>query len=247
MKILYFTGTGNSLYIAKTIASNNKGDILSIPQLIRNNEYQIKDDVIGLVFPTYHDNFPEIVENYLSQANLEANYFFVIISYGGSFGNVMKRTCHLLKTRGINVDYTNNILMVTNYVRTFDIITQRKIKKESEILNKLVDIQYDINERVVNNNLIFKSEYKTKEKEKTMLLLDENKCVGCNVCTLICPISNIEIKNDKVVFKNKCDNCLACLHACPHNSIHVVNQKGEEHYTNPNVSIGEIIRSNRQL
>jgi Fe-S-cluster-containing hydrogenase component 2 len=80
-----------------------------------------------------------------------------------------------------------------------------------------------------------------------MLLLDENKCVGCNVCTLICPISNIEIKNDKAVFKNKCDNCLACLHACPHNSIHVVNQKGEEHYTNPNVSIGEIIRSNRQL
>lgn len=48
MKILYFTATGNSLAVAKKLG----GELISIPQAIKNNQYEIKDDVIGFVFPT---------------------------------------------------------------------------------------------------------------------------------------------------------------------------------------------------
>jgi flavodoxin len=47
MKILYFTGTGNSLAVAKRIG----GELLSIPQEIHKKEMTYSDDAIGLVFP----------------------------------------------------------------------------------------------------------------------------------------------------------------------------------------------------
>ncbi len=55
MKILYFTSTGNNLYIAKQIG----GELLSIPQLVKDNIYDIEDDCVGIVFPVFYATFAE--------------------------------------------------------------------------------------------------------------------------------------------------------------------------------------------
>ena len=57
MKILYFTSTGNSLYVARCIG----GEQLSIPQLIKSGTYAIEDDAVGIVCPTYFGRVPKIV------------------------------------------------------------------------------------------------------------------------------------------------------------------------------------------
>ncbi len=49
MKTLFFTATGNSLYVAKRIG----GELYSIPQLLKNNNYIIEDESVGFVFPCY--------------------------------------------------------------------------------------------------------------------------------------------------------------------------------------------------
>lgn len=45
MKICYFTATGNCLYVAKKIGR----DLLSIPQLMRQETIEITDDAVGLL------------------------------------------------------------------------------------------------------------------------------------------------------------------------------------------------------
>ena len=45
LKILYFTGTGNCLSVAKRF----NAELLSIMQMIKNNIYQIEDDTVGIV------------------------------------------------------------------------------------------------------------------------------------------------------------------------------------------------------
>jgi flavodoxin len=54
-KIYYFSGTGNSLSIAKDLQSTLKNvELLSIAELMRRpGEIVIKGDVIGFVFPVY--------------------------------------------------------------------------------------------------------------------------------------------------------------------------------------------------
>ena len=68
MKILYFTSTGNNLHISKKIG----GELLSIPQLIKNKTYEITDDTIGIIVPVYYGSVPIIVREYLKKATLNA-------------------------------------------------------------------------------------------------------------------------------------------------------------------------------
>lgn len=49
MKLLYFTATGNSLYIAKSFG----GELISIPSMVKSGTFEFSDDKIGIIFPVY--------------------------------------------------------------------------------------------------------------------------------------------------------------------------------------------------
>lgn len=46
MAILYFTATGNNLYVAKKIG----GNLISIPKAVKEGNFNFFDDKIGIVF-----------------------------------------------------------------------------------------------------------------------------------------------------------------------------------------------------
>lgn len=50
--ILYFTATGNSLYIARQLADEHT-ELLSIPQLMKRKRLEFEADEIGIVYPIY--------------------------------------------------------------------------------------------------------------------------------------------------------------------------------------------------
>ena len=74
MTILYFSATGNCLSVAKKLG----GNLLSIPQLVKHEQYEIEDDVIGVICPTYCADAPRMVQQYLAKAKLKADYTFMI-------------------------------------------------------------------------------------------------------------------------------------------------------------------------
>lgn len=120
MTILYFSATGNSLFVAKRIG----GELLSIPKLIKENQYEISDDIIGVIVPTYYDDAPKMVRSYLDKARLTATYTFVINTYG-----YMTRTAtshmesYMTKAAG-HTDYVTQIIMVDTDVTRFEIQNQ---------------------------------------------------------------------------------------------------------------------------
>ena len=60
MTIFYiynFTGTGNSLWVAKKIAEATGASLVSIPSIIEEKR-EYKDDVIGFVYPQYAIGLP---------------------------------------------------------------------------------------------------------------------------------------------------------------------------------------------
>ncbi len=58
MKTFYFTSTGNSMYVAKSIG----GDLYSIPQMLKEGKDAFRDEVIGFVLPCYAFGVPRIVK-----------------------------------------------------------------------------------------------------------------------------------------------------------------------------------------
>lgn len=97
LKTLFFSGTGNCLYVAKEIG----GEVLNISELLWSDEYEIEDDVVGFVFPSYYYGVPRIVERYMDAMQVKANYIFVIVTYGSVDGDTFGDCKRILKKRGL--------------------------------------------------------------------------------------------------------------------------------------------------
>jgi len=65
-------------------------------------------------------------------------------------------------------------------------------------------------------------------KDVVTLRLDEEKCVGCGMCLLVCPHAVLELTNDRVHIGNRdaCMECGACAQNCPVKAIHVQSGVG---------------------
>ena len=95
---------------------------------------------------------------------------------------------------------------------------------------------------------------KLKKKPKTLAVVDEDSCVGCEYCVHVCPVPNClalvtvdsndpQIESLCVVNEDTCIACRACEVACPYDAIHVVKREEADnfrHSTNlPKLAIGE--------
>ena len=86
------------------------------------------------------------------------------------------------------------------------------------------------------------AEYKKvnlKKKPKTVAVVDEDSCVGCEYCLHVCPIPNClalvskdesvaQIETLCVVNEDTCIACRNCEVACPYDAIHVVKREDIE-------------------
>ncbi|MCK5311812.1 MAG: 4Fe-4S binding protein [Desulfobacteraceae bacterium] len=55
------------------------------------------------------------------------------------------------------------------------------------------------------------------------LVLNQDKCIGCGLCTEVCPHNVFELRNKKstIVDFNACMECGACVNNCPSNALEV--------------------------
>ncbi len=60
-------------------------------------------------------------------------------------------------------------------------------------------------------------------KDVATLSLDNEKCVGCKMCSIVCPHRVFEMNNNKayIIDKNRCMECGACELNCPAKAISV--------------------------
>jgi electron transport complex protein RnfB len=63
-----------------------------------------------------------------------------------------------------------------------------------------------------------------EHKEKTVVEIDEQVCIGCTLCIQACPVDAIlgAPKQMHTVIKSECTGCNLCIEPCPVDCIHVV-------------------------
>jgi flavodoxin/ferredoxin len=86
IEIYYFTGTGNSLAVARKIAGKTDGTLLSISAEMAKPRIQVEADAVGIVFPCYLAQLygiPLIVEKFVGKLeNIKSKYVFAVCTYG---------------------------------------------------------------------------------------------------------------------------------------------------------------------
>ena len=87
--------------------------------------------------------------------------------------------------------------------------------------------------------------------EKIVFATDD--CIGCGVCTSVCPHGSWKVIDGHSVANGECENCLACVHNCPKKAISIIPTPPEPEeanrnarYRNPNVSLADLIKANSQ-
>ena len=137
--LFYFTATGNSLYVAKQFDQ----EPISIPQVINQENLVFEDETIGVVWPVYAGEPPKMVLNFLKKAQFKTDYFYMILTYGKDDSDAPEYIDNLCKEFGLHVDYINSILMVDNYLPSFDMNDQMAMDKQvdKQIEKVLADLK----------------------------------------------------------------------------------------------------------
>ena len=254
--IFYFTGTGNSLKVAKDIAKIiGDCDVISMPfAYASKGDYQFSADVerIGFVYPVYGGP-PNFVKKFVSEfpfPEINNIYYFAVVTCGHFKWDSIALLKDRLSVRGIALNAGFVVKMVANAISLY-----RISKKAENILRKsqvtIDSIAEKIKEKEVNE--IRKTDPLKKFHEsfsKSMPSMDKNfivsdSCIGCTICAKVCPVKNIEFNSVKPEFKHNCEQCLACLHHCSQKAInygHITQNR--KRYINPCVTVSEIIKGN---
>lgn len=246
MKIIYFTSTGNCLWVARHFTDTP----LSIVQLLRSGEYEISDnEAIGIVVPDHVCDIPEPVRQYLKKATLDAPYKFAIITYGSDVASAPERLLELQ-----NLDYLSTLLMVDNYFPVFNQKQQVEEAPEKKIDYHLEKIMSDVKER--RHFVKLTDEAKKVEGDKwhdyyipvlhglyKNFYVEHDKCVKCGICARVCPMGNITYDPWPVI-GSKCIVCGACRQNCPHSAIRYDGEKDTFQYRHQDISVADIIKAN---
>jgi flavodoxin/NAD-dependent dihydropyrimidine dehydrogenase PreA subunit len=258
--IFYFTGTGNSLQVAKSIAEYNGEKLISIAKEINSKdkdlEYNLNEnEVIGFVFPTYAWGPPKMVIQFIEKLklnNYRNNYVFSAATCGDNIGNTMKVIGKHLKNRGMNINSGFSIRMPNNYIISMYNVDSKEVEKE-----KLLTVE----ETLKNINRVIKEKRTgvfevekgalpgvltsiinplfNKHPMETKKFYADDKCTSCGLCEKICNAQTIRVK-EKPEWGKECTQCLACIHLCPVKAIQY--GKGTENkgrYKNPNVNVSD--------
>ena len=254
--IFYYTSTGNSLFIAKQLDDKK---LMSIPQVLKGEQFEFEDDTIGIIYPDYAAEMPRSVKKFLEKVTLKANYIYMIATYGKLHSVVCVYGKKYAEDHSIHVNYANALLMVDNWLPSFDMLDEIAIDKH--IPEQLASIKKDLSERkeyVLESDQVGIDAYHHVQKRNqeqpeysngTALKCNTDKCIGCGICTKVCPVGrNILVDGKRSERMNMCDFCLGCVHACPQNAFYlsIPEKNNNARYRNPNINIKEIMESNQQ-
>ena len=151
--ILYFSGTGNSKWAAKTLALETGDTLVSIPEVINSDcSFTIeKDEHVGFIFPIHGWRVPNIVKEFLTKLTIKTlgedtshvkHYCFCLVTAGDTIGKAMERFQQQLKSVTVNdalsLKAVCSLIMPESYVGLpgMDVDTKEKELEKKELASK---------------------------------------------------------------------------------------------------------------
>lgn len=231
--VIYFSGTGNSKFIASAIADKLGDELVSSNDYIKQNKQGdfCSEKAWVIVFPTYLSTIPEIMVDFLRKASItgakDAYFVGTCASEIGASSNAAAKLC---EEKGLVYKGLAKVVMPQNYIALFKMTEAEEIeKRQKEALVQIETIAQAISKgESLDLSCKSKVEYAfTRIVEKiyngpftqTKKFYATDECVGCSLCEKVCPLNNIELVDNKPSWKGSCIHCMGCINRCPKQAI----------------------------
>lgn len=258
--IYYFSGTGNTLAIAKRLAGElGDCELKSIANAMRSEDYICTSEIIGFMCPVYYICAPQIVLDFASKIEMpNKKYGFFALTRGlfiahGAASQVNK----ILKGRGLGFESAWYFTMDQNYLPYHTVKSEEKrerifaraykrVSKVAEAIKRQKK-HFELNHSDICNRFTYETFLAdVRNRDREFYLSDD--CTGCGICEKVCPVNNIRMVDGKPAWQHKCEMCYGCVHFCPKKAIQSRGGPGDKHQTegkkratHPEVSVKDMI------
>ena len=231
--IFYFSGTGNSKYVAQRMANALGDGLVSLNERIKAGETSAIEtgERLVIVTPTYAWRIPRIVRDWLRKTELRgAKQAWFVMTCGSEIGNAAKYNHALCKEKGLAYFGTAQVIMPENYIAMFsapqaDEARQIVARAEPGIDRAIAAVQAGQPFAPTRSNLYdcFMSGAVNPIFYPCFVKADaftaSSACIGCGQCEKHCPMNNVTLQNGKPVWGKRCTHCMACICYCPKTAI----------------------------
>lgn len=235
--IFYFSGCGNSRFVAATLAKALDDTLVFIPEAAREGryDYTLADGArLGFVFPVYSWAPPRLVLDFVKRMRLATppSYVYFACTCGDQCGQTEKIFRKALGEKGWELSSCFSVQMPETYIGMpgfkldTEVNAQRKIDTARTLLDKntlRLQQRESFSEMVVGGFAWFKSHLINSSFNK--YATDDRKyhatdaCIHCGKCVETCPLQNITLEDGRPKWNGHCTMCMACYHYCPVNAI----------------------------
>ncbi|MCQ2592998.1 MAG: EFR1 family ferrodoxin [Treponema sp.] len=236
--ILCFTGTGNSLHIADGLARRLNDEVVSLNNVIKNNQERkfVSEKPFVVVAPIYAWRLPRIIEELLPACTFEGSKdIYFVPTMGSETGKADEYCAEICRDMGMEFKGLCGVPMPDNYVVAYKVADDEKIKTMLQDAKGRMDcIAQAIKSGIsiqktdktsfsgIKSGIINKLFVKFATSDKNYKANDE--CISCGLCEMVCPVNNIQMENGKPAFKGNCVACYSCIHRCPKAAINIGNK-----------------------
>ena len=254
--IYYFTGTGNSLAVARNLASAlGDCEMVSIASERNALSVRLSAERVGIVCPVYFLGLPAVVAAFAQHLELNPmQYVFGVVTLGGmGAAPALRQLEDILKAHaGRGLDAGFGVKMPGNYILMYNGPTEQK---RDRILSDADANIAEIVKRISHNeksklprsmilqflhNLIYVKKISRIHEADRQFTVSEC-CTSCGTCSTVCPANNIEIVDGKPSWKHQCELCCGCIHICPVDAIQAGRgTANRKRYRHPVVTIADL-------
>ncbi len=231
--IVYFSGTGNSCYVAQMLAQQLSDELFDVGQAIKKGESPVLSSRKPWVFvsPTYGWRIPRIFQQFVEKTTFsgDKNAYFVM-TCGTEIGNAAKYIRPLCAEKGFVFRGVLQVVMPENYLAMFDVPNAKRaaaiIRMARPTIRSGGDVVLqgkDFPERALSvvdrlkSTVVNPAFYSLIVHDKKFYTTDA--CVGCGQCAEVCPLHNIVLTEGRPRWQGNCTHCMACICSCPTEAI----------------------------
>lgn len=242
--IFYFSGTGNSLWVAEQLSKAFNERLVSIADELKSQSAELsysigKDEKVFFVFPVHSWGPAVLVKRLIEKIKLSgysAQPIYAVCVCGDNCGDTDKIVGKALAKKGLNLSSAYSIQMPNNYIlmKGFGIdpkdVEEKKLANAPQLVNEIIEaIQQKEQKTIyvrggkpfVKSRIVYPLFSKYAIGKNKFYATDD--CTSCGLCEEVCPTDTIHLENGKPLWNDTCVQCTACIHRCPAQAIEYGN------------------------
>lgn len=230
--ILYFSGTGNTKWVAETLAKLLDDTVLDLSERIRRSDYSPLNSRQPFILcsPVYVCEMPRFLTAFLKKTaftgNREVYCVFTSGGYTGISGILAEK---LFRQKRMIFKGYAEFKMPRNYIANnmySELSDEEILERIHESEKQLPSVAEAIQQRkpLQARHVWFFEKWITvpfnpvwcRLRQGTRLFTATERCISCGKCERLCPLNVIRMTDGKPVWQHRsCAHCMSCIQNCP--------------------------------